>query len=96
MTPRPAKNAGTRFDTLRRVRRDARPGDVAIFYRTNAQSRVFEEIFIRHGMPYKVVGGVSEVVPVDLHIPGCPPAPTAMLQGLLALLEQADAGAVTS
>src|SRR6185369_10351815 len=28
------------------------------FYRTNAQSRVFEEIFIRHGLPYKVVGGV--------------------------------------
>jgi DNA helicase-2/ATP-dependent DNA helicase PcrA len=36
----------------------SRPGDVAVFYRTNAQSRVFEEIFIRHGMPYKVVGGV--------------------------------------
>ncbi|POM25251.1 ATP-dependent DNA helicase UvrD1 [Actinomadura rubteroloni] len=36
----------------------ARPGDVAVFYRTNAQSRVFEEIFIRVGMPYKVVGGV--------------------------------------
>lgn len=35
-----------------------RPGDIAIFYRTNAQSRVFEEIFIRTGMPYKVVGGV--------------------------------------
>lgn len=33
-------------------------GDVAIFYRTNAQSRVFEEIFIRVGLPYKVVGGV--------------------------------------
>ncbi|MEQ6902845.1 DNA helicase PcrA [Nocardioides sp. YIM 152588] len=33
-------------------------GDVAVFYRTNAQSRVFEEIFIRTGMPYKVVGGV--------------------------------------
>src|SRR5260370_32079389 len=33
---------------------------------------------------YAVVGGVSEVVPVDLHIPGCPPTPTAMLQGLLA------------
>lgn len=32
--------------------------DVAIFYRTNAQSRVFEEVFIRVGMPYKVVGGV--------------------------------------
>ncbi len=37
---------------------DARPGDVAVFYRTNAQSRVFEEIFIRVGLPYKVVGGV--------------------------------------
>ncbi len=37
---------------------DAKPGDVAVFYRTNAQSRVFEEVFIRVGMPYKVVGGV--------------------------------------
>ncbi len=37
---------------------DARPGDVAVFYRTNAQSRVFEEVFIRTGLPYKVVGGV--------------------------------------
>ena len=36
----------------------ARYSDVAIFYRTNAQSRVFEEVFIRVGMPYKVVGGV--------------------------------------
>ena len=35
-----------------------RPCDVAIFYRTNAQSRVFEDVFIRVGMPYKVVGGV--------------------------------------
>src|SRR5664279_453135 len=35
-----------------------KPSDVAIFYRTNAQSRVFEEVFIRVGMPYKVVGGV--------------------------------------
>src|SRR3954451_5860093 len=35
-----------------------RPGDVAVFYRTNAQSRVFEEGFIRVGLPYKVVGGV--------------------------------------
>ena len=32
--------------------------DVAVFYRTNAQSRVFEEVFIRAGMPYIVVGGV--------------------------------------
>ncbi len=36
----------------------ARPADVAVFYRTNAQSRVFEEVFIRVGLPYKVVGGV--------------------------------------
>ena len=36
----------------------ATPGQVAIFYRTNAQSRVFEEIFIRVGLPYRVVGGV--------------------------------------
>ncbi len=36
----------------------ARPSDIAIFYRTNAQSRVFEEVFIRVGLPYKVVGGV--------------------------------------
>ncbi len=36
----------------------AKPGDVAVFYRTNAQSRVFEEVFIRTGQPYKVVGGV--------------------------------------
>jgi len=36
----------------------ATPGQVAVFYRTNAQSRVFEEVFIRAGMPYKVVGGV--------------------------------------
>ncbi|WP_117214355.1 DNA helicase PcrA [Allorhizocola rhizosphaerae] len=37
---------------------EARPGDVAVFYRTNAQSRVFEDRFIRLGLPYKVVGGV--------------------------------------
>src|SRR5262249_14244348 len=36
----------------------ARPGEVAVFYRTNAQSRVFEEVFVRSGLPYKVVGGV--------------------------------------
>ena len=37
---------------------------------------------------YAVVGGVSAVVPVDLHIAGCPPAPEALLQGLLALIER--------
>jgi len=41
---------------------------------------------------YAVTGGVSDVVPVDLHIPGCPPTPMMMLQGLLALLESTDAG----
>ncbi len=35
---------------------------------------------------YACVGGVALVVPVDLHIPGCPPAPEQILQGLLALL----------
>jgi Ni,Fe-hydrogenase III small subunit len=34
-----------------------------------------------------VVGGVAKVLPVDLHIPGCPPTPTALLGGLLALLQ---------
>ena len=38
---------------------------------------------------YAVSGGVSSVVPVDLHIRGCPPSPTALLQGLLALVESA-------
>jgi Ni,Fe-hydrogenase III small subunit len=36
---------------------------------------------------YACAGGVDAVVPVDLHIPGCPPTPEALLQGLLALLE---------
>jgi DNA helicase-2/ATP-dependent DNA helicase PcrA len=36
----------------------SQPGDTAIFYRTNAQSRVFEEIFMRSALPYKVVGGL--------------------------------------
>ena len=39
-------------------RSQARFGDVAVFYRTNNSSRVFEEVFIRLGLPYKVVGGV--------------------------------------
>jgi Ni,Fe-hydrogenase III small subunit len=36
---------------------------------------------------YACVGGISEVIPVDLHIPGCPPTPTALLKRLLALME---------
>ena len=38
-----------------------------------------------------VDGGVSAVIPVDLHIPGCPPTPTALLQGLLALMAKEPA-----
>lgn len=37
---------------------------------------------------YAVVGGVDKVIPMDLHIPGYPPAPVALLKGLLALLEE--------
>jgi DNA helicase-2/ATP-dependent DNA helicase PcrA len=37
---------------------ESRPGDTAVFYRTNAQSRVFEEVFMRSAVPYKVVGGL--------------------------------------
>ena len=36
---------------------------------------------------YACVGGVAEVVPVDLHVPGCPPSPMQLLEGLLALLQ---------
>ncbi len=37
---------------------DARFGDVAIFYRTNGASRAIEDVFVRTGMPYRIVGGV--------------------------------------
>ena len=36
-----------------------RYGDVAVFYRTNAQSRVLEESLVRSGVPYRVFGGVK-------------------------------------
>jgi Ni,Fe-hydrogenase III small subunit len=39
---------------------------------------------------YAVVGSVEQVVPVDLHIKGCPPRPLELLKGLLALLERAS------
>ncbi len=35
---------------------------------------------------YAIVGGVGDVLPVDIHIPGCPPTPTALLKGVLALM----------
>ena len=40
------------------------------------------------GGGYACVGGVREVIPVDLHIRGCPPAPADLLKGLLAVMEQ--------
>src|SRR5437870_12662750 len=39
---------------------------------------------------YAVAGGVKDVIPADLHIRGCPPSPTELLKGLLALLEAAN------
>src|SRR4051794_16149937 len=39
---------------------------------------------------YAVVGGVKDVIPVDLHIHGCPPSPTELLKGLIALLDNAS------
>lgn len=39
---------------------------------------------------YAVLGGAHHAVPVDLHIPGCPPSPTALLKGLLALMERVN------
>jgi Ni,Fe-hydrogenase III small subunit len=45
---------------------------------------------------YAVTGGVAAVIPVDLAIPGCPPTPTALLKGLLALLDQASGKAAES
>src|SRR5439155_15787203 len=42
-----------------RVEESRTYGDVALFYRTNAQSRVLEEIFVRLGVPYRVVGSLK-------------------------------------
>ena len=36
-----------------------RLGDIAVFYRTNAQSRVIEELFVKFGLPYQVIGGLK-------------------------------------
>ena len=47
-------------ERIRRLRReeDRAPGDFAVLYRTNAQSRPYEEALRREGIPYRVVGGV--------------------------------------
>ena len=44
---------------------------------------------------YACAGGVSAVLPVDLHIPGCPPSPRALLKGLLALMAKTAKGSST-
>jgi NADH:ubiquinone oxidoreductase subunit B-like Fe-S oxidoreductase len=40
---------------------------------------------------YAVVGKVEQVIPVDLHMRGCPPRPIDLLRGLIALMDQATA-----
>lgn len=39
------------------LREGRRPGEIAVFYRVNAQSRVLEDILVRYGIPYQVLGG---------------------------------------
>lgn len=47
-------------DRIRDLERDGTAlSDIAVFYRTNAQSRVVEEVFVRYGIPYQVVGGLK-------------------------------------
>lgn len=43
---------------------------------------------------YAVAGGVKDAIPVDLHIRGCPPSPTELLKGLIALLEHVNGKAI--
>jgi len=44
---------------------------------------------------YAILGGVDTVVPVDLHIPGCPPEPVALLKGLIGLVSVSDGRTTT-
>ena len=47
-------------EEVERLRKQGyRYGQMVVFYRTNAQSRVLEEVFVKAGLPYKVVGGVK-------------------------------------
>lgn len=46
-------------DTIRKLSRVTSLSDMAILYRTNAQSRLFEEAFIRQGIPYRLIGGTK-------------------------------------
>jgi Ni,Fe-hydrogenase III small subunit len=40
------------------------------------------------GESYASLGGISKVIPVDAYIPGCPPTPTVLLQGILKTIEK--------
>ncbi|MGD2060516.1 MAG: DNA helicase PcrA, partial [Acidimicrobiia bacterium] len=52
--------AGFIVDEVERLQRDGfNLADVAVFYRTNAMSRVIEDVFVRRGVPYSVVGSVK-------------------------------------
>jgi len=53
-----ARNVIKKIEALMAKNTGLRYGDIAVFYRTNAQSRVFEEGMLRSGLPYAVVGGV--------------------------------------
>ncbi|MGQ9848711.1 MAG: NADH-quinone oxidoreductase subunit B family protein [Aggregatilineaceae bacterium] len=41
---------------------------------------------------YNILGGIDQVIPVDVYVPGCPPRPEAIIDGVVKLLEQLKAG----
>ena len=41
---------------------------------------------------YAVLQGVDKIVPVDIHVPGCPPRPEALMEGIIRLHEKVQAG----
>ncbi len=53
-----ARRVISRIKTLRDADKNLAYRDFAVFYRTNAQSRVFEETLLREGIPYAVIGGM--------------------------------------
>ena len=53
-----ARDIGMRVKSLR-LEKNYAFGDIAVLYRTNAQSRLFEEAFLREGIPYQIVGGIG-------------------------------------